>query len=106
MLSSGDKCGNHDTQYDYGTRQTPSSFLQKVRGLTSVSYTHLGRGFYDRLLSTLNAPKVGICFGFQMIPQVPVEPLDKKMDPEIQLLKVMMIDEPAILDQALSLIHI
>ena len=39
-----------------------------------------GRGFYDRLLSTLNAPKVGICFGFQMIPQVPVEPLDKKMD--------------------------
>ncbi|MRY77406.1 5-formyltetrahydrofolate cyclo-ligase, partial [Parabacteroides distasonis] len=38
------------------------------------------RGFYDRLLSTLNAPKVGICFGFQMIPQVPVEPLDKKMD--------------------------
>ena len=31
-----------------------------------------GRGFY--------APKVGICFGFQMIPQVPVEPLDKKMD--------------------------
>ena len=39
-----------------------------------------GRGFYDRLLSTLNAPKVGICFGFQMIQQVPVEPLDKKMD--------------------------
>ena len=34
----------------------------------------------NRLLSTLNAPKVGICFGFQMIPQVPVEPLDKKMD--------------------------
>ncbi|MCS3065275.1 hypothetical protein NXX40_25195 [Parabacteroides distasonis] len=24
-----------------------------------------GRGFYDRLLSTLNAPKVGICFGFR-----------------------------------------
>lgn len=39
-----------------------------------------GRGFYDRLLSTLNAPKVGICFGFQLIPQVPVEPFDKKMD--------------------------
>ena len=39
-----------------------------------------GRGFYDRLLSTLNAPKVGICFGLQMIPQVPVEPFDKKMD--------------------------
>lgn len=39
-----------------------------------------GKGFYDRLLSTLDIPKVGICFGFQMIPHVPVEPFDKKMD--------------------------
>lgn len=39
-----------------------------------------GKGYYDRLLSTLQAPKVGICFGFQLFPSIPVEPFDKKMD--------------------------
>lgn len=39
-----------------------------------------GKGYYDRLLSTLQAPKVGICFGFQLLPSIPVEPFDKKMD--------------------------
>ncbi len=39
-----------------------------------------GKGFYDRLLSTLNCPKIGVCFDFQITPNVPVEPFDKKMD--------------------------
>lgn len=39
-----------------------------------------GKGYYDRLLSTLQAPKVGICFGFQLLPTIPAEPFDKKMD--------------------------
>lgn len=39
-----------------------------------------GKGYYDRLLSTLQVPKVGICFGFQLLPSIPVEPFDKKMD--------------------------
>ena len=39
-----------------------------------------GKGFYDRLLSSLSVPKIGICFGFQLFPRIPVEPLDKKMD--------------------------
>lgn len=39
-----------------------------------------GKGFYDRLLSTLQAPKVGICFDFQLQETVPVEPFDRKMD--------------------------
>lgn len=39
-----------------------------------------GKGYYDRLLSTLQAPKAGICFGFQLLPSIPVEPFDKKMD--------------------------
>lgn len=39
-----------------------------------------GRGFYDRLLSSLQAPKVGICFDFQLVPFVPVEPFDRQMD--------------------------
>ena len=39
-----------------------------------------GKGYYDRLLSTLQAPKIGICFDFQLQESVPVEPFDKKMD--------------------------
>lgn len=39
-----------------------------------------GKGYYDRLLSTLEVPKIGICFDFQLLDSVPTEPFDKKMD--------------------------
>ena len=39
-----------------------------------------GKGFYDRLLSSLNAPTIGVAYQFQMIPEVPTNDLDKKMD--------------------------
>ena len=39
-----------------------------------------GKGFYDRLLSTLNIPKIGICYDFQLRDSIPVEPFDRKMD--------------------------
>ena len=36
-----------------------------------------GRGYYDRLLSTLHIKQsIGICFGFQRLQRVPVEPHD------------------------------
>lgn len=46
------------------------------------SHNRLGRGkgFYDRLLSKLNVPKIGICFDFQLKDQIPAEPFDRKMD--------------------------
>lgn len=39
-----------------------------------------GRGFYDRLLKTVPATKIGICFDFQVVDNVPVEDFDVKMD--------------------------
>lgn len=39
-----------------------------------------GRGFYDRLLSSTQAPKIGLCYEFQLVPQVPIAPFDIKMD--------------------------
>lgn len=39
-----------------------------------------GKGYYDRLLSTLKAPKIGICYDFQLLDTIPVESFDKKMD--------------------------
>lgn len=39
-----------------------------------------GRGFYDRLLSVLDVPKIGICYSFQLFDRIPAEHFDKKMD--------------------------
>ena len=39
-----------------------------------------GKGFYDRLLSSLPIPKIGIAYDFQLVPEVPTDAFDKKMD--------------------------
>lgn len=39
-----------------------------------------GRGFYDRLLKTVQATKIGVCFDFQVVDKVPTEVFDVKMD--------------------------
>lgn len=39
-----------------------------------------GKGYYDRLLTSVTAPKLGVCFGFQLFDHIPAEPFDQKMD--------------------------
>ena len=40
-----------------------------------------GRGYYDRFLSKhLNVKRIGICFDFQLVDEVPTEPFDILMD--------------------------
>lgn len=39
-----------------------------------------GKGYYDRLLPRIKARKIGICFPFQKVDKVPVEPYDIKMN--------------------------
>ncbi|MCR4769247.1 MAG: 5-formyltetrahydrofolate cyclo-ligase [Bacteroidaceae bacterium] len=39
-----------------------------------------GKGYYDRLLSLLHCPKIGICFPFQILENIPVDPHDIKVD--------------------------
>lgn len=39
-----------------------------------------GKGFYDRLLAGSNVKKIGICFDFQIVDNVPKEPHDILMD--------------------------
>ncbi|WP_165024714.1 MULTISPECIES: 5-formyltetrahydrofolate cyclo-ligase [unclassified Dysgonomonas] len=39
-----------------------------------------GKGYYDRFLPKLSAPKVGICFDFQLLDQIPTDDNDIKMD--------------------------
>ena len=39
-----------------------------------------GKGFYDKLLSRISAPKIGVCFDIQLIENIPHEDWDIKMD--------------------------
>lgn len=47
------------------------------RKMNRVGY---GKGYYDRFLSSAKAPKVGICFDFQLLDNVPFDEHDIKMD--------------------------
>ena len=45
-----------------------------------------GRGYYDRFLSQhLGVKRIGICFDFQLVDEVPAEPFDIRMDEVISL---------------------
>ncbi|MDR2791886.1 MAG: 5-formyltetrahydrofolate cyclo-ligase [Tannerellaceae bacterium] len=39
-----------------------------------------GKGFYDRFLSDLSIPRIGLCFQFQLLEEVPFNTLDIPMD--------------------------
>ena len=39
-----------------------------------------GKGYYDKVLKQTGAYKLGVCFDFQLVERVPVEPHDVKMD--------------------------
>ena len=45
-----------------------------------------GKGYYDRLLCQhLDVKRIGICFDFQLVDEVPAEPFDIRMDEVITL---------------------
>ena len=39
-----------------------------------------GKGYYDKTLCNIKAPKIGVCFSFQFVGQVPVDAFDIPMD--------------------------
>jgi len=39
-----------------------------------------GKGYYDRLLKTINRPKIGVCYGFQLFDKLPHNSRDVKVD--------------------------
>jgi 5-formyltetrahydrofolate cyclo-ligase len=63
--------------------QLPSFDLAIIPGLAFDRHNNRlgrGKGYYDRFLKTTSACKVGVCFDFQVVDSVPVEPFDVKMD--------------------------
>lgn len=55
-----------------------------------------GKGFYDRLLNTTKATKVGIGYQFQLFDEIPVEEHDVSMDIVITQNDYIIINEPKI----------
>lgn len=39
-----------------------------------------GKGYYDRFLRNTNAYKIGVCFNFQILENIPIDEFDVKMD--------------------------
>lgn len=39
-----------------------------------------GKGYYDKILKSIAAPKIGVCFRFQFLDNVPVDALDVPMN--------------------------
>jgi len=39
-----------------------------------------GKGYYDRFLTALSIPKIGLCFDFQLVDKIPAEPFDIPVD--------------------------
>ena len=61
----------------------PSIDLAIVPGMAfDVRGNRLGRGkgYYDRFLPRLRALKLGVCFPFQLLTSIPVDPTDIPMD--------------------------
>lgn len=46
----------------------------------SCSRLGRGKGFYDRLLATTRATKIGVGYDFQLVDEIPTEPHDVRMD--------------------------
>lgn len=82
-LRTGSFCISEPT----GPQLTPTFYhaidLVIVPGMAFDAEGHRlgrGRGYYDRLLPRISAPKFGVCFPFQMVPRVPTEEHDCRMD--------------------------
>ena len=39
-----------------------------------------GKGYYDRFLAGIKAPKIALAFAFQLVEQVPIEPHDQRVE--------------------------
>ena len=67
-------------------RQRGGSFRNRIDCGAAVAYDRKGnrlgrgKGFYDRLLGTTKATKVGIGYEFQLLDELPVEPHDVGVD--------------------------
>lgn len=66
----------------------PSIDLAIIPGVAFDRHGHRlgrGKGYYDKLLPQISATKIGICFPFQIIDEVPTDHFDIRMSSVITL---------------------
>ena len=54
----------------------------------------MGLGFYDRFLSSLSCPKIGLCYDAQIADSLPHEPHDHPMDYVVSEKRVVVCAHP------------
>lgn len=52
-----------------------------------------GKGFYDRLLATASATKIGVGYDFQLVDEIPAEPHDVPVDMVITQTSYIVVDK-------------
>ncbi len=88
-LVAGENYGIPEPDGELFTREQDIDFILVPGVAFDTNNNRMGRGkaYYDRLLHTLSAYKVGVCFHFQLLPSVPTDQYDIKMDKVISNLK-------------------
>ena len=61
-------------------RKEPNDLPKNKRNVWCDYNDGYGKGYYDKILKQTSAYKIGVCFDFQWIEQVPVEEHDIRMD--------------------------
>lgn len=76
--------GSYNISEPNGKAVTPDTIdVMVIPGMafdTDLNRLGRGKGFYDRLLSSTHAIKIGICYDFQLIKHIPTDQHDIKMD--------------------------
>ncbi len=81
-LVAGENFGIPEPDGDVFTKEEDIDFILVPGVAFDRENNRMGRGkaYYDRLLRELSAYKVGVCFDFQLLPTVPTDQYDIKMD--------------------------
>lgn len=81
-LSSGESFGIEEPTGEVYSNQNEIDLIIVPGVAFDKQNNRLGRGkaYYDKLLKTSKAMKIGVCFDFQLLDSVPVDQYDVKMD--------------------------
>ncbi len=81
-LVAGENYGIPEPDGELFTQEQDIDFILMPGVAFDTDNNRMGRGkaYYDRLLRELLAYKVGVCFHFQLLPSVPIDQYDIKMD--------------------------
>lgn len=82
-----------DPQYAQPPEQIDVAIVPGVAFCKDGTRLGMGGGMYDRFLQDLDCLKIGVCFEWQLVPQLPKEPHDVPMDAIVTELHLILCHE-------------